>query len=136
MILEIISYLLKIMLILKIIMIRDCHYNQGSLILKRSWSGITDTEDNRDLWSYLHKRLLILKIMVIISTIDILAIKCIFIIKWILNDRIFELETGIYIRPWCNSNDQFKQIYFCNTSSAHLSLCILLSFTDEQKGVL
>ena len=53
------------------------NHNQGSLILKRSWSGITNTEDNRDLWSYLHKRLLILKIIVIIYAKDILGIKCI-----------------------------------------------------------
>jgi hypothetical protein len=37
-------------------------HDQGLL----SWSGIIDTEDNRDLWLYLHKRLsLILKIIMI-----------------------------------------------------------------------
>ena len=51
------------------------NHNQGSLILKRSWSGITNTKDNRDLCSYLYKRLLILKIIVIIYTKDILGIK-------------------------------------------------------------
>jgi hypothetical protein len=53
--------------LLKINMIRDCHHDQGSLILKRSWSGITDTEDNRDLWSYLPKRLLLILKIIMIS---------------------------------------------------------------------
>jgi hypothetical protein len=53
----------------------DTEYNHDQRL--PSWSGITDTEDNRDLWSYLYKRLPILKIMVIISATDILRIKCI-----------------------------------------------------------